>query len=76
MIDYAILDSHLHLWDTTKISYSWITGKLVKQFLAENFVEQTKGINIDGVVLVEAACDSWKGFDLIDYVVGNLIGNF
>ena len=53
-----IIDTHIHLWDLNKYSYDWITNsfnkKLNKNYLLENFLEDSKLLNLQKVVHIEA----------------------
>jgi L-fuconolactonase len=53
----AIIDSHVHLWDVSKIPVSWVTTEPT-EFLMKDFEEQTKSFGIEGIVLVEPCSDS------------------
>ena len=56
--EQKIIDTHIHLWDLNKYSYDWIinssNNKLNKNYLLENFLEDSKILNIHKVVHVEA----------------------
>ena len=56
--EQKIIDTHIHLWDLNKYSYDWIANssneKLNKNYLLENFLEDSKLLNLDKVVHVEA----------------------
>jgi hypothetical protein len=59
---FGVVDSHLHLWDQSMLNYSWMVGKnLLHSFGPQEFSLQTQGLQIDGVVLVEAAADFCDG---------------
>ena len=56
--EQKIIDTHIHLWDLNKYSYDWIANssnkKLNKNYLLENFLEDSKLLNLDKIVHVEA----------------------
>ena len=56
--DQKIIDTHIHFWDLNKYSYDWITkssnDQLNNNYLLENFLEDSKILNLFKVVHVEA----------------------
>jgi len=53
-----IVDAHIHLWDLKKYPYSWIINssndQLNKNYLLKNFLEDSKFLNLDKAVHIEA----------------------
>ena len=56
-LEIPIIDSHVHYWETSVIPLSWLTSEPNK-FDANDFKEQTKDYDIEGIVLVEPCSDS------------------
>ena len=56
--DQKIIDTHIHFWDLNKYSYDWINkssnDQLKKNYLLDNFLEDSKILNLVKVVHVEA----------------------
>ena len=56
--EQKIIDTHIHLWDLNRYSYDWITNtsndQLNQNYLLENFLEDSKLLNLQKVVHVEA----------------------
>ena len=57
-----IIDSHIHLWDLEKYSYDWIANAynkdLKKNYLLENFIQDSISLNINKTVHVQAEINS------------------
>src|SRR4051794_175428 len=52
---FPIIDSHVHLYDPTALSYPWMTGvpRLNKPYLPADFTSACGPIQVDGIVFVE-----------------------
>ena len=59
MVDYAIVDSHVHLLDPERFSYSWTAGapSLNRQVLPADLMATAAPVKIDGFVFVEVDVD-------------------
>ena len=59
MINFPVVDSHVHLWDPTRFRYSWLDNlpKLNRPFGVPDFRAACGQVQIAQMVLVEAACD-------------------
>ena len=59
MIDYPIVDSHVHLWDLSKLRYPWLGAHpiLNHTFLSEDLDAARGPVDIEQFVFVEAECD-------------------
>jgi L-fuconolactonase len=65
MIDFPIIDSHIHLLDRTRFSYSWSSGspwargvrKLERDWTANDLDSYAKPYQVEGFVFVEADVD-------------------
>lgn len=51
-----IIDSHIHFWHPDRFSYPWLAGveKLNRPFLRPDFAADAEGVEIAGIVFVEA----------------------
>jgi len=68
-----VLDSHLHLWDPSRLSYSWLEGPLLARFAAEEaIVARGAGSTTDAgshaAVFVQADCAPEQYLDEVDWV--------
>jgi L-fuconolactonase len=65
MIDFPIIDSHIHLLDRRRFDYSWSSGsswatgatKLNRDWTADDLASYSKPYNVEGFVFVEADVD-------------------
>ena len=56
MFSFSIIDTHVHLWDTTYLHRPWLEEEplLNRPYGLEQYVEQTEGLSIEAIVCVEA----------------------
>lgn len=59
MPDFPIVDTHLHLWDPAYFRISWLDGNdvLNKRFLAEEFAQHSRDMNVEAAVYLEVAVE-------------------
>jgi L-fuconolactonase len=59
MPEFPIVDSHVHLYDTTKLSYGWLAGvpKIDFPHLLADFDAARDSVQVDGIVFAEVAVD-------------------
>src|SRR5581483_6375409 len=59
----SIIDTHLHLWDPSRISYSWQTGKslLSRKYLVDDYQRDCAGFDVEAMVFVECHVDDGAG---------------
>ena len=57
MLDFPVIDTHVHLWDPAHLEYPWHRGnaELDRPFLMDEFDAARVSVNIGGIVFVE--CD-------------------
>lgn len=65
-----IIDSHVHFWDTNRLTYPWLAGEtpLNRLFLPRDYAQATQKIEIAGVVFVQADCLPEQGVAEVDWV--------
>lgn len=72
MLDFPIIDTHLHLWDLQRISYPWLADipVLNKTYLLAEYNQACKKHQVDKMVFLqcEADCNQYK--DEADWVSG------
>lgn len=59
----AVVDSHIHFWDQSRLSYPWLEGvaAINRPFLPQDLAEQSQGVDVQGIVFVQAgaADEDW-----------------
>ena len=70
MIDFPIVDSHVHLLDTKRFKYSWAAGapKLGRDWTPEDLSAAAKPYEIESFVFVEVDVDTPQYLDEADWV--------
>ena len=55
MPDFAIVDTHVHLYDPRVLSYPWMkqAPALGRPYLADDFRRLTAGVDVEAIVFVE-----------------------
>ena len=68
----SVVDSHVHLWDTGLLSYSWLTTNptINRPHLLADYAKATSGFAIDGMVFVQAEVDVPQAMDEAQWVLG------
>ena len=63
MPSFPIVDTHLHLWDPERISYSWQQGNalLNRAYRVEDYQRDSKGVDVQAMVFVECHVDDGPG---------------
>ncbi len=72
MIDFPIIDSHIHLLDQKRFGYAWASGAptLRRDFTPDDLVRAAKPFIIEGFVFVEVDVDMPQYLDEADWVDG------
>ncbi len=70
MIDFPIIDSHIHLLDQKRFGYSWAAGapKLKRDWTADDLAAYAKPYQIEGFVFVEVDVDMPQYLDEAQWV--------
>jgi len=70
MLDFAIIDSHVHLLDQRRFGYSWAAGApaLARDWRLDDLVRAAAPYEIEGVVFVEVDVDDPQYLDEADWV--------
>ena len=63
MPNFPIVDSHLHLWDSYRLSYPWLAGALDRPFLPTDFQAASASVAIESLVFLECAAAPHLAFD-------------
>ncbi len=59
MLPFPIIDTHLHIWDTERLKYSWLDDvpKLKRCFNLSDFDDAVTGIDVEQMVFVQCEVD-------------------
>src|ERR1700692_2028891 len=70
MIDFPIIDSHIHLLDQKRFAYSWAAGApaLKRDWTADDLAAAAKPYVIEGLVFVEVDVDMPQYLDEAEWV--------
>ena len=70
MIDFPVVDSHVHLLDTRRFKYSWAAGapKLGRDWTPQDLTAAAKPYTIESFVFVEVDVDQPQYLDEADWV--------
>jgi L-fuconolactonase len=70
MIDFPIVDAHVHLLDTKRFTYSWAAGapKLGRDWTPDDLAQCAKPYEIESFVFVEVDVDMPQYLDEADWV--------
>src|SRR5450432_1014721 len=70
MPNFPIVDSHVHLYDVTKLRYSWLNGtpKINRTYLLEDFDKARGAVEVDKIIFAEVAVDPGLHLDEAAFV--------
>jgi L-fuconolactonase len=70
MEHFSIIDAHVHLWDTRRLSYPWLRSQpaLARPFLPADLDAAARGSGIECAVVVEAACEPDQAVDEVRWL--------
>ena len=70
MLPFPIIDSHLHIWDTDRLSYSWLEDvpKLNRSFGLSDFNDAVEGVDVEQMVFVQCEVDTDQYLDEATWV--------
>ena len=72
MIDFPIVDTHLHLWDPKLISYPWLDNVplLNKPYLLSDFNNACGKVHVEKMVFLQCECDPSQYRTEVEWVTG------
>jgi L-fuconolactonase len=72
MIDFPVIDSHIHLLDQKRFGYAWADGepKLKRDWTVNDLANAAKPYEIEGLVFVEVDVDMPQYLDEAEWVDG------
>ena len=55
MVDFPIVDAHLHVWDVNKFRYPWLDEVpfLNRTFLLKDYYEAIKPVQVEKMIFVQ-----------------------
>lgn len=67
-----IIDTHVHLYDTTKLTYDWVrgVGDLDRPHLLAEYASVSESSDIEGIVFVDAGCAFEEAVEEAVWVAG------
>ena len=76
MLDFPIIDSHVHLIDQQRFGYGWASGApaLARDWRLDELVRAAKPYEIEGIVFVEVDVDMPQYLDEAEWVDGLAAG--
>ena len=72
MLDFPIVDTHLHLWDPTHLGYPWLDGDplLNQPYLLPQYNEATQAQPVEKMVFVQCEVDFAQFMQEVEWVDG------
>jgi L-fuconolactonase len=66
-----IIDSHIHLWDIKRLSYSWLDQvNMIKQdFFIEDYQQASKSYMVKKMVFIQGECKTEENLKEIEFVM-------
>jgi L-fuconolactonase len=70
MIDFPIVDAHVHLWDPGRLRYPWLDGipHLNRPFLLEDFDRARGPVPIEAIVFLQCECLPEQAMQELEWV--------
>jgi len=70
MLDFPLVDTHLHVWDTNKLRYPWLDGNPVlnRPYLLRDFRSACGPIQVEKMVFVQAEVDFSQFLEEVEWV--------
>ena len=70
MVDFPIVDTHVHLWDPNHLRYSWLDGipLLNQRYLLEEYRQACGAVQVEQMVFVQCECDAGQHVQEAEWV--------
>lgn len=70
MLDFSIVDTHLHVWDNRKLVYPWLKDvpMLNKPYLLSDYNQACESVQVEKMVFIQAEVDFSQFMDETDWV--------
>ena len=71
MLDFPIVDAHVHLWDTRKLLYPWLEPlpTLKRSFLLEDYDRACGAVDVQAMVFMQCEVDRDQAKAEVDWVL-------
>lgn len=71
MVDFPIVDTHVHLWHPKQLRYPWLkeVPPLNKPFLLKEYASENESLNIESIVFVQCDTHPDDGFKETAWVI-------
>ncbi|MDR2402974.1 MAG: amidohydrolase, partial [Spirochaetaceae bacterium] len=72
MIDFGIVDAHVHIWDTGKLRYPWLDDVpfLNRTFTLAEYRTACGTVPVDKMVFLQCECDPAQHLEELAWVTG------
>ena len=72
MVDFPVVDTHLHLWDPDHLRYSWLDGipLLNRRYLLDEYRQACGDVQVEQMVFVQCECDAGQHVQEAEWVSG------
>ena len=72
MLNFPIVDTHLHLWDPQRLRYPWLDDipLLNKPYLLDDFKRASGSVQVGKMVFLQCECDFSQFIDEAAWVTG------
>jgi len=72
MINFPVIDTHVHLWDQGHLSYPWLSGipLLNRSFLPDDYKKACGNLNVEKMVFMQCECEPWQYKQEVKWVSG------
>lgn len=70
MIQFPIVDPHVHIWDVKKLKYPWLEGIpfLNKTFLLEDYNQACGPLNVEKMVFMQCECEPSRYMEEVQWI--------
>jgi len=72
MIDFPVIDTHLHLWDINYLSYPWLEDipPLDRSFSLDDYNKACGDLNVEKMIFMQCECDPSQYRQEVEWVSG------
>ncbi len=72
MINFSVVDTHLHLWDPSNLRYPWLDANalLNRPYLLEKYRSACGPVQVEQMVFLQCECDFAQFMDEANWVIG------
>ena len=70
MIEFPIVDTHLHIWDPKNLNYPWLASVPVlnRAFMIDEYTRRCCDVKVEKMVFVQAEADFAQYREEVDWV--------